>query len=338
MVDKTGKVYLYDLIGWEDVTALEFARVIQQMQEQGITVFDVHINSPGGLLVDGLAIYNLMKDLNCNVYIDGLAASAASLIAMGGKRIYMHESSLLMIHNPRASSSGDHRDMEKAAEVIEKFRDTAIAAYAAKTRLSVGQIAQWMDEEKWFNAAEALAAGLIDEVIKNPTNLAGAKMKEFLLQLLGLPQDADETALRDALAELKSRADSASALQQAASELKKKNPKFDELVERLESLSEQVTQLQTGNAALMKELQTSKAAAALDKAINSGKILPAQREDYLAEAIADPTAFAAKMEKRERIWDPEKGLKPENQKEQPQTPAQQAIEFLREKRKEDARA
>jgi len=330
MVDKTGKVYLYDVIGYDDNSAKEFARIVQEMQDKGVTQFDVHINSPGGFLTDGLAIYNLMKDLNCTVYIDGLAASAASLIAMGGKKIFMHESSMLMIHNPSASARGDHEDMKKAAEVMEQFRDTALKAYTAKTKQPEAQIIAWMDEEKWFNAEDARAAGFVDEVIKNATNSLGEDpMNEFLIKLLGLKKDAKEEEIKAALEALNISAQPLSRIEQLE-EMVTAPPAAPAKPD--EALMDKVEKLMGDLDKVNKELANTKANAALEKAVNDGKIIPAQKEDYRAEALADPAAFSAKMEKREKIWDPAKkipvGPKPEDVK----NPLQAAAEFIRSNR------
>ena len=122
----------------------------------------VRINSPGGSVFDGFAIYNLLKahDGKVTVYVDGLAASAASVIAMAGDEIVMGDTAMLMIHDPWTMSVGDSAEMRKTADTLDKIKDSIVTAYAGKaTDLDTDQIASMMAEETWINASEAISMG-----------------------------------------------------------------------------------------------------------------------------------------------------------------------------------
>lgn len=127
----------------------------------------VRINSPGGSVFDGFAIYNLLKahDGKVTVYVDGLAASAASVIAMAGDEIVMGDTAMLMIHDPWTMSVGDSAEMRKTADTLDKIKDSIVTAYAGKAAdLDVDQIASMMAEETWLTAGEALSMGFASAI------------------------------------------------------------------------------------------------------------------------------------------------------------------------------
>jgi ATP-dependent protease ClpP protease subunit len=122
---------------------------------------DVHINSGGGVVDDGIAIYNALRRHagKITVYVDGLAASAASVIAMAGDEVIMYQSSLMMIHNPWTVSMGDADDMRKTADVLDKRRDQLLAAYRERTGLNEQDIKDLLALETWMSADEAFGWG-----------------------------------------------------------------------------------------------------------------------------------------------------------------------------------
>ena len=121
----------------------------------------VRINSGGGSVFDGFAIYNLLDQYDgaVNVKIDALAASAASVIAMAGDTIEMADNALMMIHDPWTVAVGDSNDMKKTAELLDKIRDSIVTTYQSKSKLSAGDIGAMMKSETWFSAAEAIENG-----------------------------------------------------------------------------------------------------------------------------------------------------------------------------------
>ena len=127
----------------------------------------VRINSPGGVVPEGMSIYNALNDYDghVTVEIDAMAASMGSLVAMAGDVIRAHENSLIMIHDPRNIAIGDAEQLRKDAELLDKISDQMADIYAARSGLSVNRIKKMMSDEVWFSAEEALEQGFIDEIV-----------------------------------------------------------------------------------------------------------------------------------------------------------------------------
>ena len=132
----------------------------------------VWINSPGGDCVAAAQIYNMLMDYkgNVTVKIDGIAASAASVIAMAGTKVLMSPVSMMMIHNPMTIAFGDSAEMQKAIEMLGSVKDSIINAYEIKTGLSRAKLSHLMDAETWMDANKAVELGFADEVIKRSSN------------------------------------------------------------------------------------------------------------------------------------------------------------------------
>ena len=127
----------------------------------------VWINSPGGDCVAAAQIYNMLANYKGNVVvkIDGIAASAASVIAMAGKTVLMSPVSMMMIHNPATVAFGDHTEMEKAIEMLEGVKDSIINAYVLKTGMSRAKLSRLMDAETWMDVTKAVEFGFADDII-----------------------------------------------------------------------------------------------------------------------------------------------------------------------------
>jgi len=128
----------------------------------------VWINSPGGDCVAAAQIYNMLMDYkgNVTVKIDGIAASAASVVAMAGTKVLISPVAMLMIHNPATIAMGDHSDMEKAISLLDEVKESIINAYEIKTGMSRNKISRLMDEETWMNANKAIELGFADAVLE----------------------------------------------------------------------------------------------------------------------------------------------------------------------------
>ena len=128
----------------------------------------VWINSPGGDCVAAAQIYNMLMDYkgNVTVKIDGIAASAASVIAMAGTKVLMSPVSMMMIHNPMTVAFGDSAEMQKAIEMLASVKDSIINAYEIKTGLSRTKLSHLMDAETWMDANKAVELGFADEIMK----------------------------------------------------------------------------------------------------------------------------------------------------------------------------
>ena len=128
----------------------------------------VWINSPGGDCVAASQIYTMLMDYkgNVTVKINGIAASAASVIAMAGTKVLMAPTALLMIHNPATMAYGDHEEMQKAIEMLASVKDSIINAYEIKTNMSRAKLSHLMDAETWMDANKAMELGFADGILK----------------------------------------------------------------------------------------------------------------------------------------------------------------------------
>ena len=134
----------------------------------------VWINSPGGDCVAAAQIYNMLMDYphDVTIKIDGIAASAASVIAMAGTKVLVSPVSMMMIHNPMTVAMGDTAEMQKAIEMLGSVKDSIINAYEIKTGLSRTRLSRLMDAETWMNANKALELGFCDEILFQPEKAA----------------------------------------------------------------------------------------------------------------------------------------------------------------------
>jgi ATP-dependent Clp protease protease subunit len=127
----------------------------------------VWINSPGGDVFAAAQIYNMLMDYpyDVTVMIDGLAASAASVIAMAGTKVQMSPVAMMMIHNPATIAIGDTEEMKKAIKMLDEVKESIMNAYEIKSGLSRDKISRLMDAETWFNAKKAVELGFADEIM-----------------------------------------------------------------------------------------------------------------------------------------------------------------------------
>jgi ATP-dependent Clp protease protease subunit len=147
----------------DDVTPAMFREELNA----GTGSITVWINSPGGDCVAAAQIYNMLMDYkgDVTVKIDGIAASAASVIAMAGTKVLMSPVSMMMIHNPATIAFGDHTDMQKAIDMLEEVKESIINAYEIKTGLSRAKLSHLMDAETWMDANKAVELGFADDVL-----------------------------------------------------------------------------------------------------------------------------------------------------------------------------
>lgn len=166
--EKSADIWIYEDIGdgwFGGFSAKDFVESLKKLGE--VDILNVFINSPGGDVFDGVAIYNILKRNKAKVIIeiDALAASIASVIAMAGNEIRMAENAMMMIHNPWGFVMGDSRDVRKFADELDKIRDSSIVtAYVKQSGMEEDELIKMMDEETWMSAEEAKEYGLIDEI------------------------------------------------------------------------------------------------------------------------------------------------------------------------------
>ena len=129
----------------------------------------IWLNSPGGDCIAASQIYAMLMDYphNVTVKIDGIAASAASVIAMAGTKVLMAPTALMMVHNPLTIAIGDTDEMQKAISMLDEVKESIINAYQVKTNQSRAKISHWMDAETWMNANKAIELGFADGVLED---------------------------------------------------------------------------------------------------------------------------------------------------------------------------
>ena len=283
---KKARIYIYGNIGgWEEKnrksvkTAESFIEAFDKISANEI---DIHINSGGGNVFEGIAIYShiVSSGKTVHTYIDALAASIASIIALAGEKVFMARNAQFMIHNATAVVMGTAADMRKTAGILESIEEQLIDIYHQKTNIDKKELREMMDAETWMNSQTAKEKGFADEItaalkiaasadlsqFKHPpaelkkyidTNQGGYKMEE----LLKLLQVSDETA---AIAAIKGIMREKDSLKDENDQLKQKLSQFEE-----------------------KEIEN-----AVNKAIEDGKILPAQKDWALNLAKTDKKMFS----------------------------------------------
>lgn len=171
--DQTTEILVYDEIGFWGVTAGDFVRALQQITTPKILV---RLNSPGGDVFDGLAIYNALRAHPAAVqtHVDGLAASVASIIMLAGDSVTAAEDSFVMVHSPWSIVIGDAAEMRAMADILDKIGGQIAAIYLNATGESPETVAAWLAGETWFTGAEAMAAGLVGELRDQPLTATAA--------------------------------------------------------------------------------------------------------------------------------------------------------------------
>ena len=160
---KAADVYIFDEIGAFGINAQSF---ISEIKDYKGTPLNVHLNCVGGDVFEGMAIYNVLKKRSARttVYIEGIAASMGSVVALAADEVIMAENSLFMIHNAWGGAMGEADDLKKTADVLEKISNEIASIYVKKTNLPLNKVKEMMDEETWLNAQEALDLGFINSI------------------------------------------------------------------------------------------------------------------------------------------------------------------------------
>jgi ATP-dependent Clp endopeptidase proteolytic subunit ClpP len=195
------KVLLYGAVGQKD--ELDARSVVKRLSAYADNEpMEIRINSAGGSVFDGMAIYNTLRgrEANVRVHVDGLAASIASVIAMAGKEIVMEPGSMMMIHNPWNITIGDADDHRNSAELLDKVRDSLVAAYERRTGLSRAELTTLMDQETWMSAEEAVAFGFADRVGEESVQ-AAAWQSHDLSAFVNVPGEIRAMAKGEAMGE-----------------------------------------------------------------------------------------------------------------------------------------
>ncbi|HBC7187042.1 TPA: Clp protease ClpP, partial [Morganella morganii] len=184
---QSADIYIYDEIGGWGISAKQFSKELLALGD--VSQINLHIHSPGGEVFDGIAIYNQLKghDAKITVYIDGLAASMASVIAMVGDTVIMPENAMMMIHKPWGIARGDADEMRDYADLLDKLENVLIPAYVAKTGKTAEEIAAMLEEETWMNGDECLSHGFADQ-LTDPVQAMACITSKRIEDFTAMPQ------------------------------------------------------------------------------------------------------------------------------------------------------
>ncbi|MDR6447477.1 ATP-dependent protease ClpP protease subunit [Paraburkholderia terricola] len=205
--DDAASISIYDSIGdnWEG-TGITAKRVSAALRNIGARELTVNVNSPGGDFFEGVAIYNLLREHKAKVTVNvmGLAASAASVIAMAGDEILMGGGAFLMIHNAWTVAIGNRHDIAQAAEVLAPFDAAMAKVYSQRAGITEAEAAALMDKETWIGAEQAVtdgfATGLLDSAqVAKDTSASGSRKALALIEASMARAGYSRGARRDAL-------------------------------------------------------------------------------------------------------------------------------------------
>jgi len=312
---KKAIIYIYDYIGSDAVNANYIRQIVTQFEDQDIHDFEVHINSMGGSVFEGIAIYNFLKTKNVEVYVDGVAASIASVIAMCGKKIFMYSSSMMMVHNPWTWSDGDAEELIKQAEMLEQVKKSILAAYKERTKLTDAQLTDIMNNETWMTASEAKKQGFCDEVVKiksfakeyvacfamvndesNFNKNKDTKMNKNLLAFFGLPENATEAQIEAKLVGLRKDfgLEDTATIEDVLAKMKEALPE----IKPAEKVEAQAKSEDAKPNAQLEELLNDRAEEVVNAAIKDFKILAVDKDVWLKELKSDFKTTKANLDSR----------------------------------------
>ena len=196
--ENTGELQLYgeisDTSWWGDeITPKDFKADLDALGD--ISTLNVYINSPGGDVFAGQAIHSMLKrhSATVHVYVDGLAASIASVIAMAGDKIIIPENAMIMIHNPWTVTAGNAADLREVADRLDKINETIKSTYLSKAKINEAKLTELMDAETWLSAREAVDYGFADE-IEDAKDYAASLNSRFLNFYKNMPLDLQKKA------------------------------------------------------------------------------------------------------------------------------------------------
>lgn len=180
--ENSGEVYIYDDIGESFFGGVSAKQIMDDLRAlRSMVRIDVHLNSVGGNVFEGLAIHNALKNhrAKITVHVDGIAASIASVIAMAGDVITMPANAWMMIHDPWIMTGGTSADLRKVADDMDKVKDSLADTYHRRTGLDRLRVVDMMATETWMNGTEARDLGFADEVTETVAMAASANVNRY---------------------------------------------------------------------------------------------------------------------------------------------------------------
>lgn len=197
------EIILYGVVGgdWvgEGITAKQVSDELKKLDPK-INDLVIRINSPGGSVFEGITIYNRLKQFKAKktVYVDGMAASIASVIALSGDEIHMGEGSMYMIHLPWTYTAGNRKELRDTVEHLEVIEEQMISIYTKATGLDRVKVKKMMEEETWMDADEAIGHGFVDTKVKESLPIAASAMKSQWFKKAPAKFNSDTEAVNQA--------------------------------------------------------------------------------------------------------------------------------------------
>ncbi|MDR2002143.1 MAG: ATP-dependent Clp protease proteolytic subunit [Prevotella sp.] len=267
---------------WGDNSAQSFITRLNDLDSQGLDVINLHIHCHGGEVLEGIAIHNAIKACKTPVdaYIDGVAASMATIVMLACRKIYMADNAFLMIHSPSGYASGTSKDFIKTAKVLKAMEINFRAAYVSKTGKADAEVSLWLDGENWFSAKEALSEKLIDGIVGAVDAKASIPQKEEI-------KTSTATMLYQRFAALNTTSNNKSEPQKSKSSMNKEEiiKKFGLTSVTAESSEEAIyaaieAKMKEKDNALNAE-KTKQITALVDSALAAHKITAAEKDDFI---------------------------------------------------------
>lgn len=282
----SAEILLFDEIGFWGVTAKDF---IDQVKATGAKKLTVRINSPGGSVFDGLAIYNYLASLSdVTTIVEGVAASMASVVALAGKTRRIAENSFFMVHSPWSAVAGTADDMRETADLLDKLAASLAGIYVKKTGKTEEEVKKWMETDTWFNGSESIAAGLATEVTNSTPVVASLRpsFKNVPAALSANPKPPQKPRMNKILEALAKAGliTAADVNEDAAAE------QFAAGLAKLQKERDDANAAKTTAETALAELRKANAAAKVDAAVADGRIDAAAREEWVAKLVADQGA------------------------------------------------
>lgn len=185
MTANSADIYIYGDIydsWWDDESNSAISLKDKLLSLGDISEINLHINSLGGDVFEGIAMFNLLKQHKAivKVYIDGVAASIASVIAMAGDTIYMPKNSMMMIHNCWTGACGNSKEFRKIADDLDKIMEASIESYMSKINITKDKLKELLDDESWLTAQECYDMGFADELLPMSDDIEQSANKSIM--------------------------------------------------------------------------------------------------------------------------------------------------------------
>ena len=205
------EIIIYDQIGYDwwtggGVTAKSFSEELKKL-DSSVNEISVRINSPGGDVFDGVAIYNRLKQHSAKkiVYIDGLAASIASIIALAGDEIVIGEGALFMIHLPWTFSMGNRMELENTINRLTDVEEQLLSIYAKKSKMDRQEIRTMLEKETWLDADQAIEFGFVDRKFEDTLPIAASAMEKSWINKAPKTYKSETNVAREEALKLKNK-------------------------------------------------------------------------------------------------------------------------------------